>query len=258
MTQFSNELFRQHRQWEFLENSVKNKRVPQAIIFAGEQGLGKKQMALEFVKLLHGGVIQSQDFIHLKPAVNPDSTAKNPKKEIWLEKMQDLGKDLSYKPQFALLKTALIEGAHLMNSFAQDCFLKTLEEPPGKTVFLLVTSFPERLSLTIRSRCCLLKFFPKDQPKIEQAEQMESLFNKDLAGKFALAEKISKNKSREEIGLFLRGIIIYLRSLFLQNLAAGDCFAFKQKIEKVEEFKFLISTTNVNKRLALENLFLHL
>lgn len=250
-------------QWQFLKNAIINKRVPQALIFSGPEGTGKKQTALEFVKLLHGGAVHKQDFIYIEPATNPESSAKNPKVEIWIEKMQGLRKDLSYRPQFAELKAVLIEKAHLMNQQAQNCFLKTLEEPPGKTVFMLLTAFPEILLPTIRSRCAKLKFFLKEQPGLERKQEIESLLKQDLAGKFALVEQISKKESKPEIQMFLQDLIKYLRELMLEKLKreASIDYSFsylKEAINQAENLKLLLSTTNISQRLALEALMLNL
>lgn len=241
MNQFSNH----QTQWELLKRAVKNNRVPQAIIFAGQAGLGKKAMALEFVKFLHGGEIQKQDLLLVEPQ----------EKQIQIGQIRDLQRALSFKPQFAAFKSVIIDDAHTLNTLAQNCFLKTLEEPPGKVLFILVTAFPEMLLETVRSRCTLLKFYPTGPPKAGGAADIKALLKKDLAGKFAFTEEFTK-KSLAELQSFLVDLTVYLRSLLLQDLTQGR--ELKQKIELVEDLRFLLSTTNINQRLALENLMLNL
>lgn len=228
-------------QWELLKRAVKNNRVPQAMIFSGPKGTGKGETALEFVKLLQG----ESDLILIEPQ----------EKQIQIDQIRDLQRALIFKPRFGDFKPVIIDDAHTLNILAQNCFLKTLEEPPGKALFILITPYPEMLLPTIRSRCGFLKFFPTEQPKARSKAEIEALLQKDLSAKFAFAEKFGK-KNSEEVQNFLSNLIIYLRNLLLEDLKNSE--ELKQKIEMVENLTFLLSTTNINQRLALENLMLNL
>ena len=233
-------------QRQFLNNALQNNRTPQAIIFSGPKGSGKKQTALEFIKTLHGGEIIEPDFVLIKPEG----------KEIQIDQIRELKKSLNLSPHLAKIKAALIEEAHLMNKLAQNCFLKTLEEPPGNVIFILLTAFPDLLLSTIRSRCSLLKFFPEKPIKLINQREMEDFLQKNLVDRFSLAEKLAKQSTLAEINQFLEKLVIYLRSIFLADFNKGK--EIKEKIEKAEAAKFLLATTNVSKRLTLENLFLNL
>ncbi len=233
-------------QKKFLQNAIVNNRVPQAIIFAGQVGLGKKQVALDFVKELHNGVIQEQDLIIIEPQ----------EKEIQIDQIRELQQALNFRPQFASFKTVLIVQAHSLNKLAQNCFLKTLEEPQSKAVFILITAYPEMLLPTIRSRCALLKFFPSSPPKADSSSEAQSLLAKDLASRFAFVEKFAKKSSPQDLQAFLGNLVKHLRGLLLADPVSN--YRIKEKIEKAENIKFLLSTTNINQRLALENLMLEL
>lgn len=242
-------------QWELLKRAVKNNRIPQAMIFSGPKGTGKRETAFQFVRLLQG----ESDLISIEPQ----------EKQIQIDQIRDLQRALSFKPRFGDFKPVIIDDAHTLNTLAQNCFLKTLEEPPGKALFILLTPYPEMLLPTIRSRCAFLKFFPTEQPKAKDTAEIEALLQKDLSAKFAFAEKFGK-KNSEEVQNFLSNLIIYLRNLLLEDLKNSEahlsfCGAkiwageeLKQKIEMVENLKFLLSTTNINQRLALENLMLNI
>ena len=68
-----------------------------------------------------------------------------------------------------------------MNQEAQNCFLKTLEEPKGKTLLFLISSKPDMLLPTIFSRCQTMKFFkPKDLPENSEKSEKEQEILKDL------------------------------------------------------------------------------
>ncbi len=156
-------------QWDFLKKLSQNDKIPHAFLFIGEDGLGKRKVAVEFVKLLSCSSKDVKD----KPCQkclacdlidkgrHPDLIIVKPqKKQIQIFQIRDLQKSLSLKPQLAGFKSVIIEEAESLNSTAQNCLLKTLEEPKGKVLFLLVSSKPQMLFETIRSRCAVLKFYP--------------------------------------------------------------------------------------------------
>lgn len=77
---------------------------------------------------------------------------------IKIEQVRDLIWKLSLKPAAAPLKAAVIDGAHLMTVDSQNCLLKTLEEPGGRTLMILIAQNPRLLLPTIVSRCETIKF----------------------------------------------------------------------------------------------------
>jgi DNA polymerase-3 subunit delta' len=72
--------------------------------------------------------------------------------------MRALENSISLKPTMARVKVGIVVDADCMNEEASNAFLKTLEEPPGETVILLLTNQPQRLLTTIRSRCLKVSF----------------------------------------------------------------------------------------------------
>jgi DNA polymerase-3 subunit delta' len=163
-------------QWDFLKKVVENDKVPQALIFAGGEGLGKKLVALEFAKLLNCEAKQKIQQDPCQKCYNcltieqdkfPDVFLIEPKnKEIQIEQIRELQNQIGLKPHLAERKVVIVDQAETLNQQAANCFLKTLEEPRGDVVFILITSQPERLLETIRSRCSILKFYPVPKEKI--------------------------------------------------------------------------------------------
>ena len=147
------------KQWKFLQKSAKTDRISHAYLFAGQEKLGKRTVACELIKLFFGRDIKRAhpDFFFIEPA----------EKEIQIKQIRQLNQRLSLKPFSAPLKTAVIDQAHLMNAEAQNCLLKTLEEPPGKTCLILISEYPEFLFPTIRSRVETIKFYPVPIKEIE-------------------------------------------------------------------------------------------
>jgi DNA polymerase-3 subunit delta' len=86
--------------------------------------------------------------------VRPESKSR----QIRVEQMRALEYSVCLKPTMARVKVGIVVDADCMNEEASNAFLKTLEEPPGDTVILLLTSQPQRLLTTIRSRCLKLSF----------------------------------------------------------------------------------------------------
>ncbi|MCC8998230.1 MAG: DNA polymerase III subunit delta' [Candidatus Contendobacter sp.] len=83
---------------------------------------------------------------------------KKKSKVIKIEQIRDLCAFFSYTPQYGGYKIALLEPAERLNLNAANSLLKTLEEPPGKSLLLLVTAQPARLPATVRSRCQRIGF----------------------------------------------------------------------------------------------------
>jgi DNA polymerase III subunit delta' len=91
---------------------------------------------------------------------HPDVTQLSPEgesKQILIQPVRDLAADLALTAHTKGYKVAVISPADAMNPFAANALLKTLEEPPARTLVLLVTSQPSRLLPTLRSRCSKLR-----------------------------------------------------------------------------------------------------
>src|SRR5579864_7663912 len=74
--------------------------------------------------------------------------------------MRELCQDLSLKPARGRGKVAIVDDADDLNEESANCFLKTLEEPPPRSVLILIGTSPDRQLATIRSRCQVVHFFP--------------------------------------------------------------------------------------------------
>jgi DNA polymerase-3 subunit delta' len=79
---------------------------------------------------------------------------------IRIEEIRAIDDMLSLKPFEGRWKVVIVDEAHTMNPYAANAFLKTLEEPPGDSLIILISSNPDRLPDTIRSRCSRLNFTP--------------------------------------------------------------------------------------------------
>lgn len=179
----------------FLKRSAETEKISHAYLFFGPDRIGKRKVALEFLKLLN---CQEKD-VKKRPCqsccfckgINNKSLAdlaliEAEEKEISISQIRNLSWKLSLQSHSAPFKSALIDDAHLMNLEAQSALLKTLEEPKGRAVIILVTAFPELLFPTIISRTERIRFLPVPR------EEINNYFEK---------KGISGNKAEELISV---------------------------------------------------------
>lgn len=175
------------------------------------------------------------------------------KKEISINQIKQIKKYLSLSSYNDLYKFAIIDKAETMARDASDALLKTLEEPQGKTILILLASNPDVLPKTIISRLQDIRFQPSFLSKISEniinKEHIE-LLQKPLNDILKSIEKISK----EEIEIFplLDSWLFWFR----EKLINKNETKYLKIIQEIQKTKELISTSNINKRLALENLIL--
>ena len=164
------------KQWQFLKGSIERGRIPHALIFAGQEGLGKKTLAIEFIKLLNcqflsdGQPCQTcQSCKEIEKNIYPDLALVEPEeKEIRVAQIRKLRSRLSLRSFGDCFKAVILDRADCLNQEAQSAFLKLLEEPEGKTLFILIVEHPEALFSTILSRVEILKFYPLPHNEIKE------------------------------------------------------------------------------------------
>lgn len=151
-----------------LKNSILRERVAHAYLFMGPPGVGKQTAALAFARVLLCEEPQRGDVCgecracrQMEGDNHPDLHLLQPTgASLKIEQIRDLQKQVQYKPYQAKRQIFLIEKAEAMTQEAANCFLKTLEEPSGQTVFILLSDQPYGLLPTILSRCQQFQFRP--------------------------------------------------------------------------------------------------
>lgn len=134
---------------ESLTRSVRAKHVSHSYILNGEEGVGKKTIALYFASLLNCREPDLVFVTHEKPAV------------IGVDDIRDgINHTVSVRPYAGGYKVYIVDEAEKMNVQAQNALLKTLEEPPEYVVILLLTNNAETFLETIRSRSVILNVRP--------------------------------------------------------------------------------------------------
>jgi DNA polymerase III subunit delta' len=105
--------------------------------------------------------------------------------ELPIEVMRELCRSFALKPARGRGKVAILDDADDLNEEAANCFLKTLEEPPPRSVLILVGSSPERQLPTIVSRCQVVRFAPLPETLVAEILRDQDLPEPALVGQLA-------------------------------------------------------------------------
>jgi DNA polymerase-3 subunit delta' len=158
----------QERALRILRGTLKRTRVPSAMLFSGDTGIGKRYAALSYAKAvncLQPSGVDCCDVCSscrkIDAGIHPDVTVLIPEGEgIKIEAVRKLEELLFLSPYEGKKKVVIMDDADAMNINAANAFLKTLEEPPQDSLILLLSSNPDGLPDTIRSRCTQVRFYP--------------------------------------------------------------------------------------------------
>ena len=165
---------RGHEHWvEAFNHAVGRGRLAHAYLFVGPSGIGKRLFAGELAKALlcegrpAGGKLEACDTcpacILVDAGTHPDffAVAKpEESNEIPIDTMRELCAGFAMKSARGKGKVAVLDDADDLNDASANCFLKTLEEPPPRSVFVLVGTRPDRQLATVVSRCQVVRFAP--------------------------------------------------------------------------------------------------
>jgi len=154
------EIVGHQKQLQFLQTAQNSGRLSHAYIFSGPEKIGKKTAALEWLSRVFQTPLNERiahpDFFFVAPLTDEKTGAVS--QEITVGQIRELIRKLALRPSLGKYKAAIIDEAQLMNDHAQNCLLKTLEEPPGDALIILVASDSRRLFETICSRAEILQF----------------------------------------------------------------------------------------------------
>lgn len=257
------------KRWEFLKKKFESDQLSHAYLFSGVRGLGKKDFAKKFA-----------EFVGCK---FPDLMLVEPEdgKEISIVKIREIQNFLAYKSYYGNFKIVIIDQVHLMNQEAQSCFLKTLEEPKGRTLLILISSNPDLLLATILSRCQVIKFLGKPLQTQEEflrenriLQEILKIATAQLSEKFKYAKSIDFEQQKlseilEVLQKYFRYLLFSKTGLNLpkEQKQFGELPAsfknypiskIKKSINLIEYINQQISFTNVNSKLALEYLLMEI
>lgn len=143
-----------------LKNAISNGRLAHAYLFCGPRGTGKTSTAKILAKALnceHGPTPQPCDecslCVRIREGYCLDVLEMDAASNRGIDEIRSLRDQVRLTPTEARYKVYIIDEVHMLTAEAFNAFLKTLEEPPPRVVFILATTEPERIPATILSRC---------------------------------------------------------------------------------------------------------
>lgn len=173
-----------------LESSVTCNRLLHSYMFIGEDGIGKFLFANEFAKMIlcknlkDGSPCENcKSCIEFNTQNHPDFlvVTSEDEKSIKIEQIRFLQEKIAEKPISSNKKVYIINDSNLMTKEAQNCLLKTLEEPPEYAVIILVLSNESKILNTIKSRCTKIYFnHLSDSEIIEYFTSKNQTFNPNI------------------------------------------------------------------------------
>ena len=262
------------RNKEILKKAIEINKTSHSYIFCGTEGIGKKLIAKELAKKIlclkeKENGCDCKSCIEFDSDNNPDfQLIESVDGKIKIEQIRQMQRKVAEKPIISNNKVYIINNADTMTTEAQNCLLKTLEEPPEYITIILICTNEGNLLSTIKSRCTRMQFEPiKDEelkeyiktklpdeqisPQIIELAQgsigkaiklnerkdiyenieniLLSMQNRDLIDIVQMSEVIYKSK--EEIKSILEYINVLLMKLSKQNIKYINC------VQIVEETK---------------------
>jgi DNA polymerase-3 subunit delta' len=199
---------------KILFQAVLSQKAGHAYLFSGEEGIGKRSVALAMAKSLLCmkpsplGCGRCASCLKSDQKNHPDLFEIFPDGAfIKISQVKLIQEEMSLQPALSLRKVFIVDEADRMNPEAANAFLKSLEEPPADTSFFLIASRPQAILSTILSRCQQIRF---STPPIEELVQF-------LIGKRSLSEQDARHIAKRSLGKV--GLAL---SLDLKNLEQED------------------------------------
>ena len=183
-----------------LKYAILNKRTAPVYLFTGIRGTGKTTMARILVKALNCTDLQPDGepcnkcecCREIAEGRSPDVVEIDGASNNSVDDVRDIKENISYSPVKSKFKVYIIDEVHMLSKSAFNALLKTLEEPPAHSIFILATTDPQKIPTTVLSRCQRydLKRLSLDDvahqlAKILDAEQKEY----DMAALYAIARE---------------------------------------------------------------------
>jgi DNA polymerase-3 subunit delta' len=197
-----------------LQRMRERDRLPQALLFEGPEAVGKATVARLFAagllcnrveeapcgecascRLVASGGHPDLTRVHLLPRPNVATgdgsrpiAPEDLRKVIIVDQIRDLALTAAFGPRVGRRRVFVIDPADQMNIAAQNALLKTLEEPPGDGVLILIASRPFLLLPTIRSRCFSVRFAALPTPELAELLTRRGIESEEALVRAALAE----------------------------------------------------------------------
>ena len=166
-----------------LKNQIKTNRLTHAYLFVGPRGTGKTSIAKIFAKTINcenhedGCSCEKCEICKASNSnENIDIIEMDAASNNGVDEIRDIRTHVTLLPTISKYKVYIVDEVHMLTASAFNALLKTLEEPPKHVIFILATTEPQKVPLTIMSRCQSFEF--KSIPVNLMKEKMIKLFLK--------------------------------------------------------------------------------
>lgn len=247
----------QDRTIKLLQRSLETSRLAHAYLLEGPDGVGRRSTALALIRTIYCKTPVNNDACEsciscrkVSSGIHPDIHFLEPlpdKRDISIDQVRELHQQLVIWPLEGQRRICLIEPTERLSEQAANALLKTLEEPPGNALFLLLTNQADLLLPTIRSRCQHLRFGLLSEAVIlellqqqgyptEQAHQMASLAEGSISKALSLQEKPVSEQRTKMLAILSQADSSQIATIF----DSAETFASNRE-DAVEQLGHLIS-----------------
>ena len=278
---------------QLLTNSIRSNNLVHSYLFVGTDGIGKSLFAKEFAKMIlcledNKACNTCSSCIKFESNNHPDFIFVDSEdgKSIKIGQIRLLQENISEKPIVSSKKVYIINNSDLMTVEAQNCLLKTLEEPPEYAIIILLLSNESKLLNTIKSRCTKIAFQNlSDEELLEYARRnniyanpsLLSTCNGSISKLISLKDEIELYKSldtlandfstKDIIDLWNEADVLYQSKEKIVDLLDYFNIIFLKKLRTSKEEKYINSikivettkkrlSSNANYDMCIDNLLL--
>lgn len=234
---------------ELLTNSIKFNKTSHSYLFIGTEGIGKQMIAKEFAKMIlcideNKYCDKCKSCIEFDTNNNPDFKIIEPDgNSIKIEQIREFQSKVAEKPIISNRKVFIINDSDKMTQEAQNCLLKTLEEPPEFVTIILIGSNESAFLSTIKSRCMILHFDKISNKQIQ--EYLEKNYQVKIESKImidafqgSIGKALQLGEKQEEYEKIER-IIYNLEKQDKINILNMSEIIYKAKDEKFEVLDYM-------------------
>ena len=239
------------RNKEILEKAIEINKTSHSYIFCGTEGIGKKIIAKELAKKIlwlkeKANDCNCKSCIEFDSDNNPDfQLIESVDGKIKIEQIRQMQRKVAEKPIISNNKVYIIDNADTMTIEAQNCLLKTLEEPPEYITIILICTNEGNLLSTIKSRCTRMQFEPIKDEEIKEYvktklpdEQISEKLIELAQGGIGKAIKLNEKKDIYEN---IENILVSMQCRDLIDIVQMSEVIYKSK----EEIKSILEYINV-------------
>ena len=238
-----------------LKNAIKYNKLTHAYLFIGPRGTGKTSIAKIFAKTINCGdpiegvscekcdICKMSNNNENVDIIEMDAASNN-----GVDEVREIKNHVTFMPTFSKYKIYIIDEVHMLSAGAFNALLKTLEEPPKHVIFILATTEPQKVPLTIISRCQCFEF--KSIPNNLIEERVRYICKQE---KIKISDEAVKQIGEDSNG-GLRdaiGLLDQLNSYTNGNINLEDVLKINGRVD-IESFKKLFDCMIDNN---LEELF---